>query len=72
MLLRCGFVFQAMLLPTHFYALRCHKQPANASASSIEKAWNLAWAEDVLGIDINEMSTIVELGGGHGQVRLKL
>ena len=33
---------------------------------------NLAWAEDVLGTDINEMTTIVELGGGHGQVRLML
>jgi hypothetical protein len=43
-------------------------QPANASASSIEKAWNLAWAEDILGTDVNKMSTVVELGGGHGQV----
>jgi hypothetical protein len=39
-----------------------------ASASSVEAVWHVAWVEDVIGIDIQHHDLIVEIGGGYGQV----
>ena len=40
------------------------------SAASLEKLWTLAFAESVLGTDVDAVQLAVELGGGTGQVRL--
>jgi hypothetical protein len=43
-------------------------QPLHASSNSIEKAWSVMLAESVLDVNISDMTTILEIGSGSGQV----
>ena len=44
-------------------------QLEGVSAASLEKAHHLAFAETVLGTDVDTVHLVVELGGGTGQVQ---
>jgi hypothetical protein len=47
-------------------------QPLYASVASIEKAWHLMQIERSLDIDVSTASLIVEIGGGYGQVSMRI
>jgi hypothetical protein len=46
------------------------EQDVTSSSASIDAASHVAWFEDTWNTDIDEMNTIVQIGGGLGQVTI--